>query len=180
MDVKYAFKSYSGHWFYQYSGIDCFTRLAYGTIYELQSNFESVLFAKTLTKFYPFKIQGIQTDNHSTFTNRYTGYPKSTDPESARLHALDLTCQGLGVEHSLIDKGKPAQNGRVERFHRTCEEEFYQRESLTNLNQARKKFRDFLHYYNYEREHQGIEELTPFEKLQTIPKFNNIQKLKIN
>ena len=55
-----------------------------------------------------------------------------------------------------------------------------QRESLTNLNQARKKFRDFLHYYNYEREHQGIEELTPFEKLQTVPEFANLKKLKIN
>jgi len=179
MDVKYAFKSYSGHWFYQYSGIDCLTRLAYGSIYELQSNFESILFTKALTDFYPFRIKGIQTDNHSTFTNRYTGYLKSSLPNNPRLHTLDLFLERLNIEHFLIDKGKPAQNGRVERFHRTCEEEFYQRESLTNLYQARKKFRDFLYYYNHEREHQGIENRTPMEELQSIPKYRKIKELRI-
>ncbi|MFZ6016034.1 MAG: integrase core domain-containing protein [Nitrospirota bacterium] len=28
------------------------------------------------------------------------------------------------MKHYLIDPGKPMQNGKVERFHRICEEEF--------------------------------------------------------
>lgn len=169
MDVKYAFKSHSEDWYYQYSSIDYLTGMAYGSIYELQSNMEAVLFARSLTKHYPFSITGIQTDNHATFTNRYTGYLKSSNPLSPRLHPLDLECKRLNINHYLIDKGKPAQNGKVERFHRTCEEEFYQREKFKDLNSARKKFRDFLYYYNHEREHQGLDNLTPIEKLQTIP-----------
>jgi len=177
MDVKYAFKSYAGYWFYQYSAIDYLTGIAYGTIYELQSNLEGVLFTNSALKFYPFDVLGIQTDNHSTFTNRYTGYEKSADPLSPRLHCFDLNCQKLNINHYLIDKGKPAQNGKVERFHRACEEEFYQRETFKDLNSARKKFRDYLYYYDNEREHLGLNGLTPLEKLQTFPQYANIKKL---
>lgn len=177
MNVKYALKSHSEDWCYQYSAIDYLTGIAYGSIYELQSNMEVVLFARSLTGYYPFGVTGIQADNHSTFTNRYTGYLKSADPFNPRIHPLDLECQRLNVKHYLIDKGKPAQNGKVERFHRTCEEEFYQREKFRDLNSARKKFRDFLYYYNHEREHQGLNNLTPVEKLQTISEYANIKEL---
>ncbi len=177
IDVKYAFKSYADYWFYQYSSIDYLTGIAYGNIYEIQSNLEGVLFTNTTRKFYPFPITGVQTDNHSTFTNRYTGYEKSVDPLNPKIHAFDLNCLRHGITHYLIDKGKPAQNGKVERFHRTCEEDFYQREVFKDLNSARKKFRDFLHYYDNEREHLGLGGLTPLEKLQTIPGYENIKEL---
>lgn len=177
VDVKYAFKSYADYWFYQYSSIDYLTGLVYGTIYEIQSNLEGVLFVNSAIKFYPFKIKGIQTDNHSTFTNRYTGYEKSINPLNPKIHCFDLNCLNHGITHYLIDKGKPAQNGKVERFHRTCEQDFYQKEVLKDLNSARKKFRDFLHYYNNEREHLGLDGLTPLEKLQTFPKYINIKEI---
>ncbi|PJA71941.1 hypothetical protein CO152_04020 [bacterium CG_4_9_14_3_um_filter_33_26] len=177
VDVKYAFKSFTDYWFYQYSSIDYVTGIAYGNIYEIQSNLEGVLFVNSLKNFYPFEIKGIQTDNHSTFTNRYTGYEKSIDPLNPRLHCFDLNCQRLGITHYLTDKGKPAQNGKVERFHRTCEQDFYQREIFKDLNSARKKFRDFLYYYNNEREHLGLGGLTPLEKLQTFPNYEKIKEI---
>jgi len=177
MDVKYAFRSYADYWYYQYSAVDYLTGIAYGIIYELQSNLEGVLFTNSMLRFYPFGVSGIQTDNHSTFTNRYTGYEKSANPLNPRLHCFDLNCQRLKIIHCLIDKGKPAQNGKVERFHRTCEENFYQQETFKDLNSARKKFRDFLYYYNNEREHLGLGGLTPLEKLQTIPQYANIKIL---
>ncbi len=177
LDIKYAVKSFQNSWFYQYSVIDYITNIAYGNIYEIESNLESVLFLKSVTSFYPFKIIGVQTDNDSVFTNRYTGYLKSADPFNPRLHAFDILCQNLNIKHYLIDKGKPAQNGKVERFHRACEEEFYQRESFTDLNSLRKKFRDFLYYYNNEREHQGLDDLTPLQKLQTFNQYSYIKSI---
>lgn len=179
LDVKYAFKSYADYWYYQYSAIDYLTGIAYGMIYEIQSNLEGILFTNSLLSFYPFGIKGIQTDNHSTFTNRHTGCEKSANPLNPRLHPFDLNCQKLDIEHYLIDKGKPAQNGKVERFHRTCEQEFYQREIFKDLNSARKKFRDFLYYYNNNREHLGLNGLTPLEKLQTIPGFEKVKSLNL-
>lgn len=177
MDIKYAIKSYSGYWYFQYSAIDWLTSIVFGNIYEIRSNLESLIFLKKTDSFYPFRVSGIQTDNDSVFTNRYTGYTKSTDPLNPRLHPFDLLCQELGIKHYLIDPGKPQQNGKVERFHRICEEEFYQREKFKDLNSLRKKFRDFLYYFNNERESLALDCLTPLEKLQTFPQYSNIKKI---
>jgi len=102
---------------------------------------------------------------------------KSTDPLNPRLHPFDLLCRELGIIHYLIDPGKPAQNGKVERFHRICEEEFYQRESFKDLSSLRKKFRDFLYYFNNERESLALNGLTPLEKLRSFPQYSNIKAI---
>lgn len=177
LDVKYAVKSFAGHWFYEYDAIDYATGVAQGAIYEIQSNFESILFLKTLLKKAPFSIKGIQTDNGSIFTNYYTGYKKSANPSNPRRHPFDLACLESGIKHYLIDPGKPAQNGKIERFHRTVEEEFYQTNTFTDLNSLRKKFRDYLYYYNNEREHSSIEFLTPLEKLKTFAQYEKIRAM---
>ena len=177
LDVKYAIKSYAGYWFYEYDAIDYVTGIVYGEIYEIQSNLESIIFLKTLKKKTPFLLKGIQTDDGSVFTNYYTGYKKSSDPLHPRLHCFDLLCYELGISHYLIDPGKPAQNGKIERFHKTVEEDFYQQESFKDLNSLRKKFRDFLYYYNNEREHSANNYLTPLEKLQTFQNYENIREI---
>lgn len=177
MDIKYAVKSTRNHWFYQYSAIDCHTGIAFGLIYEFTSNFESVLFLKSISRFFPFKITGVQTDNDAVFTNYYTGYRQSADPSHPRLHPFDVFCNEVGITHYLINPGKPAQNGKVERFHRTCEEEFYQSTEAKDLNSLRKQFRDYLYYYNNERENLGLGGLTPLERLKTIPKYDKIKVL---
>lgn len=177
MDVKYAVKSHAGYWYFEYDAIDYVTGIVIGDIYEIQSTFESVLFFDTLCKRLPFPLTGLQTDNHSTFTNYYTGYTKSADPSQPRLHALDLACQRRGITHYLIDPGKPAQNGKIERFHRTVEDEFYQTNTFKDLNSLRKKFRDYLHYYNNEREHSAFAYRTPLEQLQTFPQYEKIKAI---
>lgn len=174
LDVKYAVKSYAGYWFYQFDAIDYITGLVFGEIYEIQSNFEAVIFLKSLKRKIPFLLKGIQTDNGSIFTNYYTGYKKSADPQNPRLHPFDMLCRELDVSHYLIDPGKPAQNGKIERFHRTAEEEFYQQNTFKDLNSLRKKFRDFLYYYNNEREHSANDYLTPVEKLRTFQQYEKV------
>lgn len=177
MDVKYAVKNVAGHWFYQYDAIDCMTGIVIGEIYPIQSNYESVRFLDVVVRRSPFSVQGLQTDNHSTFTNYYTGYQKSADPSKPRLHALDLACARNNIVHYLIDPGKPAQNGKIERFHLTCENDFYQQETFKDLNSLKRKFRDFLHYHNNERENQANDYLTPLEKLRTFAKYEKIKEI---
>ena len=177
MDVKYAIKSYSGWWFYEFDAIDYVTGIVYGEIYEVQSNLESMVFLKSLKRKTPFSILGVQTDNGSIFTNYYTGYKKSADPMKPRLHPFDLICGENNIIHYLIDPGKPAQNGKIERFHRTAEEEFYQTSTFKDLNSVRKKFRDYLYYYNNKREHQSLDFMTPLEKLKTFQGYDNIQEI---
>lgn len=177
LDVKYAVKSYSGHWFFEYGAIDYITGIVYAQIYELQSNLESILFLKSIAEKAPFRLKGVQTDNGSVFTNYYTGYKKSDDPSNPRRHCFDLLCGELNINHYLIDPGKPAQNGKIERFHRTVEEEFYQTTAFKDLNSLRKKLRDYLYYYNHERENQALAGLTPIQKLRTFLKYETIKEI---
>ena len=163
IDVKYAAK-FNDRWVYQYTATDCCTRMRCLRTYVEQTNRSAVRFLETAVRAFPFPIRAVKTDNHSTFTNRYTGYAKSADPLHPRLHPFDLACQRHGTTHYLIDTGKPQQNGKVERSHRTDEEEFYQVERFSSLRNLQAKQRRWLEYYNQEREHQGIDNLTPFEK----------------
>lgn len=177
MDVKYAVKSYANYWFFQYDAIDHISGIVLGEIYPLQSNYEAVTFLNRVVRRSPFAVLGVQTDNHSTFTNYYTGYKKSADPSHPRIHAFDLNCGTLGITHYLIDPGKPAQNGKIERFHRTTEDEFYQTNTFKDLHSLRRKFRDYLYYYNNEREHSAYGYLTPLEQLRTFPKYEKVKAI---
>src|SRR3989344_5846304 len=49
----------------------------------------------------------------------------SKDPLNTRLHDFDVLCNNMEITHYLIDPGKPAQNGRVERSRRTDQQKFY-------------------------------------------------------
>lgn len=173
MDPKFVFKSRASQLF-QFSAIDLDTCVVFANIYDNTGNSEAIRFLIQTKQFYPFGLRVIQTDNAGYFTNYYTGYTKSTDPTHPRLHPFDLTCAKLNLEHYLIDKGKPQQNGKVERFHRTVDDEFYDRYRFRNKTHLLSKFREYLDYYNNEREHLGLGGLTPLEKLQTYPQYQHI------
>jgi transposase InsO family protein len=164
VDVAYA-RKFKGRWLYQFTAIDVCTRWRYLWVTPEQSNRTAVLFLKMLAEKAPFRIRGIKTDNGSIFTNYYTGYKKSADPSHPRLHVFDRTCLALGMTHYLIDPGKPAQNGKVERSHRTDRERFWRIETFTSPSDVKRKLTAYVRWYNEVREHEGIGSLTPMEKL---------------
>lgn len=167
VDVKYA-QRFNRRWVCQFTAIDDFTRFRFTKFYEEQSNYHAIDFLKSTIAFFPFRIKAIKTDNASIFTNRYTGYQKSIDPLHPKFHALDQFCLQNQIIHYLIDPGKPAQNGKVERSHRTDQEEFYDRNGFVSFRDLKKKAKTFLDYYNNDREHLGIDGLTPVEKLRNF------------
>jgi hypothetical protein len=176
IDVKFVFKTRSSKLF-QFSAIDQDTAIVDGGIVDCPDNYQAICFLKKIVLFYPFKIKIIQTDNASYFTNYYTGYKKSIDPINPKIHPFDKACLNLKVDHFLIDKGKPAQNGKVERFHRTVDDEFYTRYSFQDKDDLIRKFRKYLTYYNHEREHLALDGLTPLEKLRTYKQYAHISYL---
>lgn len=165
IDVVYA-RKFRGKWLYQFTAIDSCTRWRYLWATSEQSNRTAVLFLRKLITAAPFRIKGIKTDNGSIFTNYYTGYKKSADLMNPKLHIFDLVCKELGAVHYLIDPGKPQQNGKVERSHRTDREEFWRQVRFRSLAELKQKQSTYVDWYNYEREHLGIDGLTPIEKLQ--------------
>jgi hypothetical protein len=107
IDIKYVPERIERQRYYQFTAIDCASRWRYLQAYDDASSFSAMQFLKELAEVADFKIQAVKTDNGSCFTNRYTGYNKSTDPLNPRLHPFDILCRELGIPHYLIDPGKP-------------------------------------------------------------------------
>lgn len=167
IDIKYVPDLVRSRQYYQFTAIDCASRWRYLKIYDDFSNGSSMKFLKELITVAPFRVRAIKTDNGSNFTNRYTGYFKSSDPVNPRLHPLDLLCQELNIIHYLIDPGKPAQNGKVERSHRTDQEMFYDRNKFKTLKELKAKIRSWNAEYN-DLEHCGLNGKTPNEMLELL------------
>jgi transposase InsO family protein len=167
IDIKYVPGRIRGKRYYQYTAIDCASRWRHLRIYDNMANSYSISFLEDVIKVAPFKIRAIKTDNGSCFTNRYIGYLKSADPANPRIHSLDEYCAKLDIPHYLIDPGKPAQNGRVERSHRTDQEMFYDRNEFKTVLGLKKKIRQWNFYYN-NLEHCALDGLTPNEALARV------------
>ena len=167
IDVKYVPDLIRNKRYYQFTAIDCASRWRYLKIYDNYSNSDSIDFLEELIKVASFRIRAIKTDNGSNFTNRYTGYLKSSDPFNPRLHDLDILCQRYNIIHYLIDPGKPAQNGKVERSHRTDQEMFYERNKFGNLKELKIKIRIWNEEYN-NLEHCALDGKTPNEMLELL------------
>lgn len=167
IDVKFVPKRLRNKRYYQFTAIDCATRWRYLAIYDNIGNGEAIRFFEELKSIAPFRIRAIKTDNGSCFTNRYTGYQKSADPLNPRLHPLDLFLMRNNVLHYLIDPGKPAQNGRVERSHRTDQEMFYDRRKFKTVLGLKRAIKQWNINYN-NLEHIALDGLTPNEALAKV------------
>ena len=164
IDVKYVPGPVAGRQYFQYTAIDRASRWRHLAIYDEQVNHHSVLFLEEVVRRAPFTIQAIKTDNHATFTNYYTGTNKRSDLLVKSLHALDVACRQQDLKHYLIDPGKPAQNGTVERSHREDQEKFYDQTVFTSAADLRYRIRLWNMYYN-DLEHCGLGGKTPNEFL---------------
>jgi len=165
IDIKFVPDKIGKRRYYQFTAIDCSSRWRLLKIYDEPTTYNAILFLNELLKIAPFEIKAIKTDNGSCFTNRYLGYLRSKDPFNPRLHGLDIFCNTLGIEHYLIDPGKPAQNGKVERSHRSDQESFYDRRRFKTLEELEYKLKLWNMYYN-NLEHCGLGGKTPNEVLQ--------------
>lgn len=164
IDVKWVPGRIQGDRFYQFTAIDSSSRWRYLNVYPFQSNDYAVQFLKELVSLAPFKIKSVKTDNGCCFTNRYLGYAMSKDPLNVRLHDFDVACRDFNFEHYLIDPGKPAQNGKVERSHRTDQEKFYDQLQFKSFEELRYKMRLWNMYYNDTR-HCALNGKTPNQAL---------------
>jgi len=164
IDVKYVPGRIAGRRYYQYTAIDTASRWRHMDVFDEQSSFHSIEFLKVVMQRFEHKIQAIKTDNHSTFTNLYTGTNQRSDMTVKTLHSLDVFCSENNIIHYLIDRGKPAQNGTVERSHREDEEKFYKRNKFKNVTDLQNKLRLWNDYYN-NLEHCGLNGKSPNEFL---------------
>lgn len=103
-----------------------------------------------------FKSYGIPdailTDNGAPFASHGIG----------RLSKLSVWWIRLGITPTLIEPGKPQQNGRHERMHRTLKAETA-RPPAANRRSQQWRFDEFCHTFNHERPHEALRMTTPAE-----------------
>lgn len=97
----------------------------------------------------PFQLKLVQSDHGAEFSKWFT-----------------KTLQAHEISHRHSRVRKPTDNAHVERFNRTIQEECLLRIPKT-LECYKKAIPEYLHYYNTERPHMGLEMQTPLEVMQS-------------
>jgi len=138
-------------------GIDDFSRWLMGRFGTRATEAQSIKFLHYLVRTAPFNITAIRTDNGSEFKRRFT-----------------RACERLGIQHIRNPCYQPERNGKVERSHRTLNEECYYRYAILNKSLPLMNYilSQYLNKYNYQRRHtgMGMNNQTPFTKLTTYLK----------
>ena len=164
IDVKYVPGPIAGRQYFQYTAIDCASRWRHLAVYDNQTSHHSILFLQEVIAKFEYQIRAIKTDNGAIFTNYYLGTNKRSGVSVKTLHSLDVFCGKNNITHYLIDPGKPAQNGKVERSHREDQEKLYDMNIFKTFSDLQKKIRRWNIEYN-NLEHCGLQGKTPNEFL---------------
>lgn len=141
LDVKYVWREGKRH--YQFSVFDPYSELYFFMIFPTRESKHAVVALQAAEAYFGFNIRSVQTDNGSEFRGEFHGY-----------------CESRNIPHYFIPKKSPWWNGKVERVHRTMDDEYY-------LNPMRvwKTPESWLEYYNTERIHLSLDGKTPREKV---------------
>ena len=158
-DYKGQFRTGNGRYCYPLTVADGFSRYLLGC--EALSSTAVAEAKPVFTRL--FREYGlpkrIRTDN---------GVPFATNT-LARLSRLSAWWVRLGIVPELIEPGKPQQNGRHERMHKTLKAETT-RPAANSLRPQQRKFDRFREEFNTERPHEALDQQTPAECYRASPR----------
>jgi len=134
---------------YIYTLIDVCSRWVYAEAVERISTWKSWDVIKKAQKEFPFPFKTIQSDHGQEFSLWLTKKLKQK-----------------GFEHRHSRVRRPTDNGHLERFNRTIQEECLAAVPK-NLSMYNKKIKEYIGYYNKERPHMALNMKTPLEVMQS-------------
>ena len=158
-DFKGHFKTGNGRYCYPLTVADGYSRYLLGCQALLSTAVQDAkpVFTRLFNEFgLPKRIR---TDN---------GVPFATNT-LARLSQLSAWWVRLGILPELIEPGKPQQNGRHERMHRTLKAETTRPPAAT-LRAQQRKFNHFREEFNNERPHEALDMQTPASVYEPSPR----------
>lgn len=151
-DFKGQFRTRDGRYCYPFTVTDLYSRYLLCCDGYLSTDHESV--KGSLERI--FREHGmpaaVRTDNGSPFAS--TGI--------ARLTRLGVWLLKLGIRRELIQPGRPGQNGRHERMHRTLKHEATM-PPAANLTSQQRTFEAFRREFNHDRPHEALGMKRPAE-----------------
>jgi transposase InsO family protein len=151
MDVKFlSFIGKNGEKIrrFQFTAIDDATRVRALKIYDRHTQANAIDFVDHVIARFPFRIMEIRTDNGHEFQAGF------------HWHVEDQ-----GIRHAYIKPSSPLLNGKVERSHRSDEQEFYQLLTYKGDVDLEAKLAEWERFYNLARPHGAHNGKTPYEAL---------------
>ena len=149
-DFKGEFRTRDGQWCYPLTVTDAYSRylLACHALPSTQQGGAVGVFARLFAVY--GLPQAIRTDNGVPFATQALG----------GLSQLSLGWLKLGIVHQRIAPGKPQQNGRHERMHRTLKAETT-RPPGADRQEQQARFDAFRTEFNEERPHEALDQQPP-------------------
>lgn len=133
---------------YRYTAIDNATRVRALKVYSRHTQANAIDFLDYVIKSFPFRIREVRTDNGHEFQAKF------------HRHVEDQ-----GIRHAYIKPRSPQLNGKVERSHRTDQEEFCQLLTYKDDVDLEEKLAHWERFYNLSRRHGAFNGKAPYEAL---------------
>jgi transposase-like protein len=139
-------KIIDGQKWFMYQAIDVLGKTALSLTYKRCNSKNTVDFSKKFTQMLPYKITTVQTDNGKEFKKEFKKYLSKNK-----------------IIHVFTYPRCPKVNGVVERFNRTLKEDFIEPNLhlIYNQKQYNKNLAKYMIYYNCQRPHENLNNMTP-------------------
>ncbi len=136
---------------YVYTALDVYSRTGYAWMSPKCNAVRSVQFFEKARRYFSFTIETIQTDNGPEFKTWFTD------------HVVRK-----GMRHRHNHPRSPNENGHLERFNRTIQEEMPKEGLCFHIPSD---IPIFIDWYNTKRPHLSLQCRTPSEMLKVIPRY---------
>jgi putative transposase len=135
---------------YIFTAIDVKLKFSFSLMYPKLNSRNAKDFFIKLEEVYPLKIKEVQTDNGLEFLDEFDSYLRKKN-----------------IPHLFTYPRCPKINGVIERFNRTLQDKFINPNLylIHNPRLFNDKMIDFLLYYNGERPHESLGQLSPLQYL---------------
>ena len=147
-DIKYI--NFKGTFLFFISILDGYSRyIVHHEIRTSMTEFDiEIVLQRALEKF-PDERPVIITDNGSQYLSK----------------DFQLYMKEVGLTHIRTSPSYPQSNGKIERFHRSLEQECVKTTSLINLKDANEQIENYVNHYNNKRLHSSLFYLRPIDFL---------------
>ena len=143
---------------YILTAIDRRSKFAFSYCFKNLSSKSSEEFMNKLKEVAPFKIKGVKTDNGKEF-----------------LKYFDKYLEKEGITHYFTYPYHPQQQGCVERFNRTLQEEWLWKIELSKpTEEINKSLMEYLIFYNTKRVHKSLNNKIPLDFIVQNSKLSNM------
>ena len=138
---------------YILNAIDISGKVQFSYAFRALNSRNTVAFFKKLETIYPYEtgIKVVQTDNGPEFLGEFNKYLKKRN-----------------IKHNFIYPRCPRVNGYIERANRTLQDEFIDQHLnllAEDIDEFNRRLMDYLVWYNTERPHKSLNNLTPINYL---------------